>query len=54
MEINGIKVDKKYLSNLSIKFSQRIEKLEKKYTKKQVQNLTLVLQNNYQRSFLIN
>ena len=33
MEINGIKVDKKYLSNLSMKFSQRIEKLEKKITK---------------------
>ena len=33
MEINGIKVDKKYLSNLSIKFSQRIEKLEKKIYK---------------------
>ena len=30
MEINGIKVDKKYLSDLSVKFSQRIEKLEKK------------------------
>ena len=33
MEINGIKVDKKYLSDLSVKFSQRIEKLEKKIYK---------------------
>ena len=33
MENNGIKVDKKYLSNLSVKFSKRIEDLEKKIYK---------------------
>ena len=37
MEINGIKVDKKYLSNLSIKFSQRIKKLEQKIYKESQQ-----------------
>ena len=33
METNGIKVDKKYLNDLSFQFSQRIEKLEKKIYK---------------------
>ena len=41
METNGIKVDKKYLNDLSFQFSQRIEKLEKKIYKETGSNFNI-------------
>ena len=49
MEINGIKVDDKYLKILSKNFDKRIKEVEKKFLKYQIKSLILVPQNNLVR-----
>ena len=46
MEIDGIKIDHKFLEDLSKKFGNKIKKLEKKFLKFQKKNLKLDLPNN--------
>ena len=46
MEIEGIKIDNKFLKTLSEKFGKKISKLEKEVFKFQKKNLILPHQNN--------
>jgi DNA polymerase-1 len=53
MEIEGIKVDNKFLNTLSLKFEKKIEKFKKKFLKFQKKNLILHHPNNLVRLFIM-
>ena len=53
MEIEGIKIDNKFLKILSSKFEKKIEKFKKKFLKYLKKNLILHLQNNLEKFYIM-
>ena len=53
MEIQGIKIDSKFLKSLSMKFEKKSTIYKKKYSRFQKKNLILHLQNNWEKLFIM-
>ena len=53
MEIEGIKIDNKFLKILSQNLKKKLKKFKKKFLKYQKKNLILHLQNNLEKFYIM-